>query len=226
MFWNKPKWSKVPGCFEQHLQRREGNGLFPMERRKVSKTEVAEAQKMDQIDQDRFIAAVKRLGVELENLEDKVPGATVRDSSYLQKVQDMLEEAASIGGTIQNAILMLESIEEDMIQHLNRSMPDAADLLRKAKSLSMTSRIALLAQMRRKDTSILSTEEIPSILSEDLETISTIGYISRSFPDFRPCEADIRGHLDVAVKQGFDRKRAIELLSAWNRIREGIQEEC
>ncbi len=218
MFWNKLKWSKVPGCFEQHLQRREGNGLFPIERRKICKTEVAEAQKIDLLDQDRFIESAKRLGAELEFQEDKDLGSTVRDTSYIQKVQGMLEEAASIGGTIQNAIRMLESIEEDMIQHLNRSMPDGADLLSKAKSLSMTARIPLLAQMTRKDTPILSSEEIPSILSEDFETISTIGYISRSFPGFSPCEDDIRSHLDTAVKQGFDRKRANELLGAWNRI--------
>lgn len=218
MFWNKLKWSNATGCFEQHLQRREGNGLFPLDRRKISKSEVTEAQKIDQMDQDRFIEAVKRLGAELEFQEDKDPGSTVRDTAYIQKVQGMLEEAASIGGPIQKAIRMLESIEEDMIQHLNRSMSDGADLLNKAKSLSLTARIPLLAQMRRKDTPILSSEEIPSILSEDIEIISTIGKISRSFPGFRPCEDDIRNHLDAAVKQGFDRKRANELLDAWNRI--------
>jgi len=113
---------------------------------------------------------------------------------------------------------MLESIEEDMIQHLNRSMPAGTDLLQKAKSLSMTARIPFLAQSKRKDTPIFPGEEIPTLLSEDLETISFIGHLSRTFPGFRPSAADIKGHLDAAVRQGFDRERAIVLLTAWNRI--------
>jgi len=217
MFWNKLKWSQVPGCFERHLQRREGNALFPIERRKVSRAEVTTAQERDQRDQDRFIATVKRLGADLEDSEARNPGSTVRDSSYLKKVQDLLEEAASIGGgRVQNAIRILEPIEENMIQNLNRSMPAATELLQEATALSMTARNTFLAQSTRKDTPMLPEEEIPSILSEDFETISFFGFLSRKFPRFKPCESDIKEHLDAAIKQGFDRERAKALLTAWN----------
>lgn len=218
MFWSKPKWSAVPGCFERHLQRREDNPLFPVERQKISKPEVVEAQQMDQSEQDGFIAAVKSLGVELENSENRKRGLTVQDSTYLQKVQDLLEHAAAIGGNIQNAVRMLESIETDMIQHLDRQVPDGADLLRQARSLSAMKRNPFIAQSTRKNTPILSGEEIPTLLSENPETISFIGQISRSFPDFKPSTDDIKANLDAAVKEGFDRKRAAELLGAWNQI--------
>jgi hypothetical protein len=170
MFWKKPKWSEVPGCFERHLQRRDGNFLFPLERRTVSRGEIAEARRRDKIDQGRFIEAVKKLGAVLDNSENTNPLSTLQDSSSLQKVQALLEEAASIGGNIQNVIRLLESTEESIIQCLNTSMPEGKDLLEKAKSYSITARIPFIAQLKRKDTPILESEEIPTLLSEDFET--------------------------------------------------------
>ena len=69
---------------------------------------------------------------------------------------------------------------------------------------------------KREDSPILKTEELPTILSEDLETIAFIGYISRSFPDFKPSEEDVKNFLDEAVSQGFDKKEAGRIIYAWN----------
>lgn len=218
MFWKKSKWSEVPGCFERHLQRRDGNVLFPLERRKVSREEIAEARKRDQIDQERFIEAVRNLGAVLDSSEDTNPLSTLQNSSALQQVQALLEEAASIGGNIQNAIHLLETTEENIIQCLNTSMPEGKDLLEKARSSSVTTRIPFMAQLKRKDTPILGDEEVPTLLSEDFETISVIGFASRSFPGFKPCEADISKHLETAIRQGFSKERAQEIMNAWNRI--------
>lgn len=168
MFWNKQKWSKVPGCFEKHLQRRDGNILFPLDRQRVSKEEIAQARKRDEIDHERFLEAVKNLGTELETFEDTNPLSTLRDSSSLQKVQTLLELAASIGGNIQNAIRLLETTEESIIECLNTSMPESKDLLEKARAVSVTARIPFLAQLRRKDSPILEREEVPALLSEDI----------------------------------------------------------
>lgn len=218
MFWRKLKWSTVPGCFERHLQRRKDNPLFPIERRKISNTEVVKAQQMDQSEQEFFIASVKKLGADLESSEQTEPGSTIKDTAYLQKVQDLLELGATIGGNIQNAIQMLESIEADMIKSLNQQMPDGAGLLKKALSLSTMKRNPFIAQLTRKNTPIISGEEVPTLLSEKPETISLIGQISRSFPDFRPNNDDVKAKIDSAVKKGFDRDRASELLAAWNKI--------
>ncbi len=76
-----------------------------------------------------------------------------------------------------------------------------------------------MAQMKRKDTPILETEEVPTLLSENIATISVVGYISRSFPDFKPSEADIKRHLDEAVRQGFDKSAAQQILKAWNEMK-------
>ena len=63
----------------------------------------------------------------------------------------------------------------------------------------------------------MKSEEIPTLLSEDLATISFEGYRSRAFaPNYRPNEVDIRNHLDIAIKQGFSKDRAAKIIAAWN----------
>jgi len=218
MFSNRPKWSNVPGCFERHLQRRDGNVLFPLERRIVSREEVEQAQRRDKLDQERFIEAVRNLKIELDNSEDRNPLFTSHDSSFLQRVQALLEEAASIGGNIENAIHILETTEEKMIQCLNASMPEGKELLEKAKSLSTMHRIPYLAQMKRRDTPILENEQVPTLLSEDFATISIIGYVSRRFPDFKPSDSDVRMLVEKAVRHGFDEGTAQRILDAWNEM--------
>jgi hypothetical protein len=75
-----------------------------------------------------------------------------------------------------------------------------------------------LAQHKRIDTPILESEQIPTLLSEDLDIISVVGLASRSFPNFKFSIEDIRKHLDEAVRQGFNKEYAQQIISAWNRI--------
>ncbi|MDI6741958.1 MAG: hypothetical protein QMD11_04375 [Smithella sp.] len=210
-------WNEYPGCFERHLQRRYKNVLFPPERRHISKKDIEEARGKDKIDEDIFIKAVKNLGAEGELSEEKIPLSTVKDSTALQKVQAMLVQGASIGGNIQDAILVLENLEKKLIEYMSKLAPDAKELLEQATSLSIVERNQYMAQSKRKDTPILKEEEVPTLLSEDLATIAGMGLASRSFaPNFRPNEADIKKHLDDAISQGFSKDRAREIIDAWN----------
>jgi hypothetical protein len=47
-------WSEKPGCFERHLQRRDGNLLFPPERRIVTYKEIEEAKEKDRAERQVF----------------------------------------------------------------------------------------------------------------------------------------------------------------------------
>jgi hypothetical protein len=213
-------WNEYPGCFERHLQRRYKNVLFPPERRRISKKDIEEAREKDKIDQDRFIKTAKSLGAELEISEDKIPLSTLTDSNALQKVGDLLKQGKSIGGNIQDAILLLEDTEKQMIEYMIKLKPEGKELLEKAMSVSRLSRNQYMAQSKRKDTPILQEEEVPTLLSEDLATISVCGLFSRSFaPNYRPNEADIKKHLDEAISQGFSKDRAKEIMDAWNHNR-------
>jgi hypothetical protein len=219
MFWKKPKWSKVPGCFERHLQRRDGNILFPPERRRVSKEEVEQAQKRDEMDKERFIKEFLEFEAEIRN------PLYIEDLSTLEKIQAFLEEAASIGGDIGHIIKTLEDLEDKTIRDLNEKKPEKSHLLDKARSASAVARTPFLRQLLRKDTPILENEVVPTLLTEDLATISAVGLASRSFPNFRPSTEDITRCLDEAVRGGFDKEYAQKVINAWIRIPE-IQDKA
>jgi len=217
MFEDTIQWSQYPGCFERHLQRRHGNQLFPYERRNVTGDEVRLARKRDLSDQEIFVESIKRFIAEFRNIEDTAVVPPAQASAYLQKVQVLLEEAFSIGGNIQSTIKLLETTEEEITRSLNKAMPSGKAMLEEARSLSSAARIPFLAQSKRKDCPILSKEEVPSLLSEDDSTIAYVGFLSRSFADFRPNESDIRMQIDKAMKEGFSRNDAQRLIEVWNK---------
>jgi DNA-binding transcriptional regulator YhcF (GntR family) len=210
-------WSKIPGCFERHLQRREGNLLFPPDRRVVTRKEIEEARERDRIEQQQFIEKVNsfasRIAASLK--QDSTP---TQAQSVLQETQALLEEAASIEGDIGHAIQALLDIEKKLIQSMNETMLEGKEMLEQIKSMSAMERIPFWAQSKRKDTPILENEIIPTLLSEDLETISVIGYVSRSTPDFKPSEEDIKEHLDKVIRQGFNKERTQKIITAWGEI--------
>jgi hypothetical protein len=216
MFWNKskPKWSENPGCFERHLIKRMDNLLFPVERRTVTKQEIATAINKDNIEQELFELHLKSFMSDFKNIIGGV--VTIKQaSSLLRGIQDIIEEAAKIGGNAFLKITVLESIEDTLINHCNKLMPDGKELLGKAKSLSVFSRQQYLAQSGRKDTPMLEGEKIAALLSEDLNTIASAGEWSHTIPDFRPTDKEIKLHIEEAVKNDFDKSKANEILNAW-----------
>jgi hypothetical protein len=210
------KWSDSPGCFERHLQRREGNLLFPPGRRIVTRKEIEEAREKDKMEQQQFI---EKTNIFLTNTMKVIKGKLLQldeVSPILEEVMELIEEAMSIGGNIEDVIERLDSLEETLMQSLNKT--DGVELLEKAMSLSCIKRIPYMAQFSRKNSPILKEEEIPALLSEDLNTISLEGYTSRAFaPNYRPNEADITSHLEKAVSNGFSKERAAQIIAAWKK---------
>jgi len=206
-------WCEFPGCYERHLQRRYNNILFPPERRIIAKSVIEEARRKDKLDRQRFLQDIKDFSAQVKNQQVLSAQEAV---SVSRKAQSLIEVAASIGGDLKDEIQALETTEENVEQLLNEIMPEGANLGERISSYSSIKRIPFMAQLHRKDTPILTSEEIPTLLSEDLSTMSIIGYISRSFADFKPSEEDIKKHLDNAIGQGFDKHYAQEIINAWN----------
>jgi hypothetical protein len=222
MFWNKKTspvvnqidWREAPGCFERHLQRRYNNPLFSSERRNVSADELKQARAKDDTSQKEFAKIYGMLFSEANRFNESTP---INDlTKCLQDTQNLLELGAAIGGDLQTEFAVLETLEGKLIDILNGKLPQGADMLKQAHSLSVMARIPYLAQSKRPDTPILKNEELPAILSEDLESIRTLGFVSRSFPDFKPNGDDVKKCLDEAVKNGLDTNYAKEVLEAWN----------
>lgn len=207
-------WSENPGCFERHLQRREGNILFSPERRKVSPQEIDEAKEKDLKEQQQFAEKVHAIEKKFRASGKEITPSQA--SEFLQEAQGLLEEAASIGGNIGIYIQVLEVIEDGLMKSLEEIIDDGENLLRQAQSLSIAIRSPYLAQLTRNDSPILKEEELPTLLSEDLETIAFEGYKSRAFaPDYKPNEADIKACLEKAVSEGFSKERSDELIDVW-----------
>jgi hypothetical protein len=209
-------WSDKPGCFERHLQRRDGNVLFPRERRIVTQREIEEARRKDTVEQRQLREKVRSFAIRSSTvlMNDQSP---TRGASVLKEVQALLGEAASIGGIIDEAIQILEMTEQGLMEALNKAVPEVAEQLELVHSCAVTERSPYLAQLMRKDSRIRKDEEIPTLLTEDSDTISFVGYQSIAFgPHYRPNEADIRSHLEHAVNEGFSKERAARILDAWN----------
>jgi hypothetical protein len=106
------------------------------------------------------------------------------------------------------------------MESMNKAMPEGAEQLKLMHSYAVTERWPYFAQSMRKNSPIRKEEEIPTLLTEDAETISFEGYKSNAFgPDYRPNEADVRTHLENSVNEGFSKERAARIADAWNEGR-------
>ncbi len=212
-------WSDSPGCFERHLQRREGNLMFPPERRIVTHKEIEEAREKDRVEQQKFVDKVNAFVAKIKALGQSATPDQVGD--MLKEIQAILEEAASIGGNIEHYVRTLEGTEETLMQSMTEVIQDIEEPLKEIYSLSVSKRSPYIAQLSRIDSPILKEEQLSTLLSEDLQTISLEGYRSRAFaPNYRPNEADISTHLENAVSQGFSKERAAQIMAAWNEIKD------
>jgi len=221
LFWNRKnqenqfEWLEMPGCFERHLQRRHRNPLFPEERRTISNKELSEARKKDLSDLKEFIKKYTLWLIEAGKLNDK---SSVDDlKSCLQDTQELADLAAAVGGDLDDEISVIGKMENKIISLMNMRVPQGADLLRKTQSLSSTQRIPYFAQAVRKDSPILKSEELASLLSEDLETIEFAGLLSRSFPGYRPNTIDVKEALGKAIKEGLNTQYAKEVIEAFKK---------
>ena len=223
MFWRKKtappeiEWEENPGCFERHLQRRYNNPLFPTERQKISTEELKQARAKDKISQKEFLKQYTLLVSEVIRWEGNMPVSDC--SKCLQDTSFLLKLKASIGGDLENEAAVLEEFENNLMAAMNASLPEGEELLEKAHAVSMVARIPYMAQLKRSDNPILETEELPSLLSEDMATIRTVGFVSREFPDFRPNGRDVEQYLKESINNGFDANRANEILEAWHSLR-------
>lgn len=228
MFWNKRnqinqiEWHEMPGCFERHLQRRYNNPLFPLGRRTVSSEELKEARKKDSNDLKEFIKQFTLWLSEAGKLNDK---SQIDDLQHcLQDTQYLAKLAFAVGGDLDEEISTLDGMEDRIRAFTNMRLPEGAELLKKAHDLSAVQRNSYLAQVSRKDTPILESEQLAALLSEDTGTIEVAGLLSRSFPRYRPNSDDVNELLDKAVRDGLDMQYAKEVAAAFCKLK-GVTKE-
>jgi chemotaxis regulatin CheY-phosphate phosphatase CheZ len=207
-------WNDNPGCHERQLQRRDGSPFFPVNRRVVTIQEILDAQEKDSALLQRFKEKFEKIFHNEDIPESEKNNSLAYASSMLQETQNLLEEAAGIGGNLNRELNMLQALEDKLIKFMNDAAPNAAEILEKARSVSSLARMPFLAQSKNK--TIPENEIVPSLLAENLDSIAAMGVVSRALgKDFTPSDADIRVALDNAVEYGFSKQRAGKILAAW-----------
>ncbi len=229
---NGRMWSEYPGCFERHLQRRDGNILFPPDRRIILRNEIEEALEKDRVEAKlfkiKFRAFVDSRLVVLSSKKNMKPTEAFE---LLREVMVLAEECATYGESVHEEREHLEGAEEILIKSMNEVMPKGAEGLRRIRSVSSLKRDDYSAQYNyRKDTPILKEELMATLLSEDLEYVTGAGIMckgyeldnilpddeSRKSPDKLPNTYDIKTLLENAVNDGFSKSRADQIMAAWN----------
>jgi hypothetical protein len=222
MLWRKlnssgdrPTWSDEPGQFELHLVRRLNNPIFHRSRRKVTASELIEAQERDRRALNDFhgIAAEFLSAPPLHPSQADYPAAL---GNRFKSALELLTLAARIGGPLQREQTDLEKVVNDSMGALfayHGQNDEPKEFLRKFEALSRAE--AFMAQLGGPDGPMLNElqEDVRSALCMDDESLSVYSRImagmgARSFVDKANtilCEAVKGGYPVIEAR----RKRGI-----------------
>jgi hypothetical protein len=174
-------WSTEPGCYERHLQRRHQNPLFPPASRVVTQEEVDAARTHDAAEAKAFHAEVWELVRASQKLSDPL---TVRQAFEIrQKIDDLMDRAAELGGNLAKEEEMLSTLYEALISDVRRGLEqvendEALQRLQKAEEFrtKFVEQVhnRFFAQMKREDSPIKPEEIVPSLLTEEPESIQLV----------------------------------------------------
>ena len=198
----------------ENLQKRYNNPLFKVERQKVTPDELQKAKKKDVLESIEFKKEVDEFYKKYDRNDYHI-----NDSRLIEKIQYLIEKAAYIGGSALKLQKKLEQDEQKVMSLMIEDLPRGKDLLMEAYNLSVIARLPYMAQSKRITAKYSKNEEIAMLLSEDSETISIIGYASRSFPNYKPSTADIITHLANAQKRGLSKAKSDNIMNAWYEIK-------
>lgn len=172
-------WSEKCGCFERQLQRRHMNPLFPLKSRVISRAELLDASIKDWND-------LKQLETEVNNFFSEATNVSKQDPSYKATYSNVLHlrepferlifRAAEIGDIASHVSGSLRNFYKSVEQLLRDGCPpeDKAELdnlLVGSEQYRNRWTNKFVKQMKRADTPITGLELIPSLLTEDVETV-------------------------------------------------------
>lgn len=241
-------WRPHPGCHERHLQRRCNNPLFPPSRRHVTLEEVGIARKKDDLElaafdkkvldhlnkmkvppPDEWVAFVddvknkRRLFEETGEFEPAVEPPThfEENKKAYHDTGLLIKESLALGQSVseeRELLIKSESATFDIL--VSNLPPDAAQHLTDYQAMTETERIEFLQQANRPDSPILQDEEIPSLLSEDLESIRRLAFMYSVVQSNTPAGTyvhslnEVEEILEHASKEGLDEKKKQSILNA------------
>jgi hypothetical protein len=204
------RWRDVPGCFERHLQRKEGNPLFPASERQPSDDAIERARAKDVADLEKFKAEVNAfLQSGAESLKRMT---TVGNMGDFQRTQ-VIPLLCRVAGLGEVGVGLFKTLEKCR-GHLHKAIADAVGgeegqkLFRSFEELEERSRFQynlFLAQASREDTPIPAAY-LPALLSESFDTIKEYieGLYSHDPEDAKHLANEALVLLNEVAQEGFE----------------------
>jgi hypothetical protein len=166
-------WSENPGCFEKHLQRKSDNPLFYPENKRITQTLVDSAREKD-------IADRNELHTQFQDFLKRPIYTTVNENIEHRKlIDDLIKRAFENGGDCLSILPALHDLREKNINDLKNAFlhdDDMSQIIKDAnenhsENVAEKYHNEFCLQVIRPDTPIKPSELIPSVLSEDIETM-------------------------------------------------------
>lgn len=172
-------WSENPGAFEQHLQRRYRNPLFPPIRRIVTQADINKARLRDYQDYEALNARMILLAQDILQFPDHVSSSQV--NALRERMDELIQDAMGAGGLAYEITLEVKKIRQTLIQSWRGVVAGNAETLRALDEAEQfwhanapLFHVAFIAEMLRKDGPIPAEDVVPALLSEQPETIATV----------------------------------------------------
>jgi hypothetical protein len=204
-------WSRAPGCFERHLQRRFANPLFDANRREVSRAEMQEARVHDLKDVFAITMGYRDLLPQLISAEETTFDELANRSFRCDALKEKMAQAGGDWAK-EKEVLDIASKEIRKLISTAATNPRLDELSQDIGALNAIKQIPFGAQATRDETPIQKSEVISALLTEDLETIRAASTVYAAFGlDFR---AEAQSIIDRALREGLPQADAHERLNA------------
>jgi hypothetical protein len=220
------RWNETPGCFERHLQRKEGNLLFPASERQPTEEAIHEARAKDESDLERLqkdVTAALEITDRLRG-KQKIPSGVLLD--FLQKELDpLMLRTAETGKPARRFFKVLENIRDISFKAFEGQRDDVKSEIESLKDGMQWQFNLFLAQVWRTDTPITTEERTAALLCESTDTITGAVEI---FQQHNPKTIGILYHgsvalLEGAAQHGFEIPGAEEKLALLRDCSEGTK---
>ncbi|MDX8437118.1 hypothetical protein RFN25_27195 [Mesorhizobium abyssinicae] len=173
------EWSDNPGAREAFLIKRWNNPYFGPSRRVVSTEELSEARKTDH---DKFLLAQNSLSSVATEIGELPSPMTVGDlHKARQSLDELIRFAVSVGGPAKDIAVQADQIRETVILTIREAYAGDEEMLEKIEQADTYHKdhvrkfyLPIMAEIIGTERITPDDELVPSLVSEDPATISTV----------------------------------------------------
>jgi hypothetical protein len=167
------RWRESPGCFERHLQRMEGNPIFPESQRNPTDEDILLARSKDDAELEKLVIDVETFLSDFKHLieQGQIPGRTITDLMQ-HRVEPLMVRAAEIGhlSPAQVHLETLKKLMESMLKSLNLA-PDVIGGFRRDWRRRTN---VFITQQWRDDKPMSQDGDAAALLCETVEDVSEV----------------------------------------------------